>query len=213
MSDDCNDSLCSLVPSLNFSLQLPCCFASDLSKENLLFSTLAKEIIWGWFSGFQNKPILIGCMLFSYLILLLIIFWLLLITFFLSVLHVIVVDVMKFLKLNKIVLLDLHSIYVSLNTFEKNLRSELFDAKRNSLLGKWQTICGNDTCSFLVLPRWDPSPSNMRGRVSRCHCLQGKWELPFTWPIKYVSLQRTRLCQECSTASVLYPIALRDDKI
>lgn len=139
MSDDCNDSLCSSVPSLNFSLQLPCYFTSDLSKENLLFSTLAKEIIWGWFSDFQNKPILIGCMLFSCLILLLvIIFWLLLILFLLSVLHVMVVDVMKFLKLSKLVLLDLHSIYVSLNASEKSLKSELFDAKRNSLLGKWQ---------------------------------------------------------------------------
>lgn len=35
-------------------------------------------------------------------------------------------------------LLDLHSTYFSLNTSEKSLRSELFDAKRNSLLGKWQ---------------------------------------------------------------------------
>lgn len=33
-------------------------------------------------------------------------------------------------------LLDLYSVYFSLNTSEKNLRSELFDSKGNSLLGK-----------------------------------------------------------------------------
>lgn len=40
-------------------------------------------------------------------------------------------------------------------------------------------VCRNDTYSFLAFPQLDPSYSNMRGKVSRCHCLQRKTDLPF----------------------------------